>query len=162
MATFLLVPYERVPTHPAYTTPMRRLAIDRHSPEIGVDWIETEIDGDQAIVASDFTRARLAKIAADEGWQILDSPETVWTSHRTAPINRGGEIAFDSGETFPSLPLEHLARRFERKPELQRIADGLMQKAEREGYAPATDLVFHFCAGARRVCAGVFFVRAEQ
>lgn len=137
MIATLLAPYETIARGSRL---VRRCVVDQASADIVADggyWEEAEIDGNQAIARVRCSAATLARITGGLPVTVLDDPTAVWTPTRTKAINRGGEIAWDSGQTLPTKSLAQLTRDVltdEQSADLVAQAEALMARVAQEGY----------------------------
>jgi hypothetical protein len=122
--------------------PGRYCAMDDASVAIQADggaWGEAEIDGSLAIVKVRARDSLLAKISSytDVPISRIDHPATYWTTTRQKLSGRGGEIVPLPGIWAICLDLETVNRAVLNDVawgEIQREAELLARRAEREGY----------------------------
>lgn len=138
MRAYLLVPYEIVTVGTPW--PIRRCVMDRATADIRADggyWEEAELDGNQALVCVRANASTLARVRAGLPVTQIDDPASIWTPSRMTPINRGGEVAWDSGRMAACKTVAQLHRDVlddQQSGELQRTAEALMQRLAHESY----------------------------
>jgi hypothetical protein len=148
MLTYFKVPYEIAEKTDGRL--YRRIPVDNYSEEIfaaGGFWEEAEINGSQAIVRVRAPLVTVNRIKNNLPVTQLADPTLEWTPTRVAPIDRGGEVAFDSGESFATKTLTQLSLDVlsdQESGELQRIAAQLMRRADQEGYVKLVGYSWEF------------------
>jgi hypothetical protein len=170
MISYFEVPYLHTekPGHP-----IRRLVLNDLRQEInecGGYWEEAEIEGDKALVRVRATQAVMNLIKNNLPVTPISDPLHVWTPTRVKAINRGGEIAFDSGQIHHTKTIEQLQMDVltdEESDDVKRFVEQTIPTIEENGYVRlistpwphAAKLLSHFSAlgfGLNRISTGTF------